>query len=308
MKKENELNVKPVNLFDKGVLVDLSMGRWGARKKLKASDIDKKENEIPEIFSLGQKWKVEKGNFKVFSIIAYSADAIIKRYSIPFPIKGIVFVPNSFLTPLLKELKELKAKYEEEADVFSSATYKEAIERIKRKFPKQWEGMRTEYPSAEEVRSKFYFDYQVFKLSMPDTNAMSKEAIADQKAAFKNKVDEFVDMYSKTIKQEIAAMTANLAERFLKGGTFKQNSIDNILDLCDRFENGLNLFDDRELTESIQSMKRMFTKNKSAEAIRNDEKLMSKLGKELRAMTKAVEGKIETVSEDLKTFKRKLTL
>ena len=272
-----------INIFEEGILVDTNISRWGAKQKLRADDLGLDGKELPDIFYLGHKKMIHHSNFKEINTVANEANIYLNQHSIPFPIHGVKFLPKSMVTDVIEKLNEFKFRYDELVNDFVDNKYDLAVKEIKKEFPDEWNTMKYNYPTKSQLKNKFSFDYQVYQLTLPNEKAgiLSKDEIIAQRKKINVQVEEFAVII------------------------FKQNSIDNILDMCDRFQDGLNFLNDKSVTKVIKELKVMF-KNTDANDIRSDSKLMKTIEGQLSTVVKKMTD-VNDYKIAVTSYKRKLT-
>jgi len=298
--------MKAKNIFDEGILIDLNINMWGARKKLRASDLGLDSDEIPDIFSLGRKWMIDKRYMSNIKSIALAANRFVNNFALPFPIRGVYFVPKEYIGDVIQGLEKYRKQYNEAVNVFVDDGYVESVKNVKSLYEKHWDNMKQHYPTASNLRSMFNFSWNMFQLSLPENGGvLSESEIREERNKIKGMVNDFAESCATILRQNIFELANNLKSRFDEGKIFKKNSIENILDLCNRIDGGLNFFDDTEITKTTAKLRDMFN-GVTADEIRDDEKIKKSLSKELRKVVNDVE-KIDDMTEIVKSYKRKVS-
>lgn len=182
-------------LFDKGTLMDLYIGRWAAIKKLQPDDV-LLENVDTDALYLGHKKLLPKKAMEKLVTLEGKARVALSKRSIEFPIGGGRFVYYKALPEVLKLLGDLQKQWAEEVatliqdypnlrelqlQALDEQAKKLATEALKKTNSQAeheaeyarletWrEQQRTEnkelYPTADELKAKFPFDWRMFKVS-----------------------------------------------------------------------------------------------------------------------------------------------
>jgi len=306
--KKKFVNESSVDIFSKGILVDLTIGKWGARKKLNADDLGLNEDEVSDIFSLGQKWMVDRKMFDDINRIAREAESYLKFHSLNFPVKGIRFIPKDMIEDVSERMNEFKNDYYSLTNEFVDKNYSNSVDKIKKEYPEQWEKFNGHYPNKAELKRKYIFEYQFFQLSLPDKNAgiLSEKEIMTQRNFINQQLSDFAEMYGKVLRARISKVAVNLQKRFKDGKIFKQNSINNLMELCDTFQNGLNFLDDKTVSNTVRDLKKMFN-GVDAKDLRTDEVLLKEISNSLDVVVKKMED-IDDLKESVKSYGRRLVI
>lgn len=185
-------------LFDKGVLVDLDIGRWTPNTKLTQDDI--RMTSIDEdAYRLGHKKLLNKKALDPVSEVERKARAALKAKSSTFPLSGARFVSKAALPAVVSKLEGLKTEYEARVEEFL-AKYEDfkkeqldqldaqlveisqedlnklpsattlAVREAKEKELVAWverkkQENRQLYPDLATLKQKFRFQWRVFKIS-----------------------------------------------------------------------------------------------------------------------------------------------
>ncbi|MBT7915532.1 hypothetical protein HN588_16680, partial [Candidatus Bathyarchaeota archaeon] len=96
-------------LVQKGVLVNVSVRYWRARKKLNAEDLGLSRDQVDDsLISLGHKRLVPKESMQRLALLEGRAHALIEQNTFPF-LNGIAhYLPNTKLEEVTGKLKEIQ--------------------------------------------------------------------------------------------------------------------------------------------------------------------------------------------------------
>jgi hypothetical protein len=297
-------NGKEINIFDQGILVNLSIGRWRGSKKLEARDINKYDSEIPANCKLGVKKQVSKNAFSEFTTIKNRAEKLLQQYALPFPIRAVYFIPNNYIERVVNDLRNCQNEYDDMSDKFVADKYDDEMNLIKETYPNQFSSW--DYPDKTSLRNKFYFRYQVFKMDMGNGNFLSEDEILQQRANMKSQLSEFAEMYGVALRKEILEFAGRLSEKFNKGEVFQQKSIDNVLGFCDRFDKGLNFLNDKGVSKAVVQLKLILKGNDNAEELRDDDNARQQLGTEIKKVVSSIEEEMKSINKSAQEYGRKL--
>ena len=154
------------NIFEKGMLVSLTMGGFEGRIKLSEEQLKDFPTEIVrgvhDIFENEFKTLIKE----IFSHDGKTREGL-QGMSIPFPINGIYFILSRYIEKAINFLKE---KETERITLIQTATdnYEQAIEKFAEKYPTYYRHAKGKYPSRYEFQQKFYFRYQLFTITKPE--------------------------------------------------------------------------------------------------------------------------------------------
>lgn len=183
------------NIFDKGMLISLTMGGFEGRMKLSEEQL----KDFPREIVRGVHDIFEK-EFKTQLKEVFSHDmktrGDLQAMSIPFPINGIYFLPSKNIE---KSILYLKQKQEEREVLVQDVTenYEQAIEKFAEEYPEYYRHAKNRYPSKNNFQQKFYFKYQLFTITKPEKalSLISPEVYSAELNKFRN------DVFS--MKQEV---------------------------------------------------------------------------------------------------------
>ena len=182
-------------LFDKGTLMDLYIGRWAAIKKMQPTDMLMEKVDNDAVY-LGHKKLLPKKAMEELVHLEGKARTALSKKSIDFPVGGGRFVYYKALPELLKTLDELKKQWdveveklladypnlreqqlkvlEKQAEVWMNSDLDkspdQAARSIRYNYLQSWLAKQKAeneqlYPSVEELKTKFHFDWRMFKVS-----------------------------------------------------------------------------------------------------------------------------------------------
>ena len=109
------------NGFEELVAIQLAVRSWPGQAKLSAEDLGLKEDEVPEIFRLGNKRLYPEEWRQTFNQLAGKARSYLNDHSFPFVVEYVRAIPKRNLAKVVERLEELKAEYLAKADEFVAA-------------------------------------------------------------------------------------------------------------------------------------------------------------------------------------------
>jgi hypothetical protein len=96
------------NLFEKGCLVQLSIGKWGGVKKIDQNKLAQMMDS-PE-WVIATKKLVDPESLKPIAKVGNAARVYLNTASLPFLLSGMVFVPKDMITQADNRLTQFKAE------------------------------------------------------------------------------------------------------------------------------------------------------------------------------------------------------
>ena len=190
-----EQKITSENIFEKGMLINLSMGGFDGRVKLSKEQLKDFPTEIVrgvhDIFeSEFKKLIKEIGRHDGFT------RQEIKYMSIPFPIDGIYFIMSKQIE---KAIEFLKKREIERIELIQNTidNYDNAIIKFSEQYPEYYLHAKGKYPSKERLRERFYFKYQLFAITTPEKTLgeVSSDLYTEELDKFRKDVS--------TMKQEV---------------------------------------------------------------------------------------------------------
>jgi len=154
------------NIFEKGMLVSLTMGGFEGRIKLSKEQLKDFPTEIVrgvhDIFEKEFKTLIKE----IFSHDGKTREGL-QAMSVPFPIDGVYFILSRYIEEVIKFLKEK----ETERNILiqtAAQNYDQAIEKFAEKYPTYYLHAKGKYPSKYQFQQRFYFRYQLFTIMKPE--------------------------------------------------------------------------------------------------------------------------------------------
>jgi hypothetical protein len=271
-----------INLFDVGLLVNLRVRMWSARKMITRADLVKigyDPDKLPEeICNLGRKLMVPKSELQHLTQIEQRARKALERWSVPFGISSSHFVPAKMLPTVEQQIKDLKEEFFERVDSFISR-FDDLVRTVRETHPDFWNKcLRGHYPAnPQALRAKFQFDWFTFKIagigSIEETSVeevIARQKVQDEKEnelrrQMQTEVGNFVSEYVTSMRNETIRfcklMTARISgkpygdESDAKKLTPK--SISCFRKYVDRFRS-MNIFGDGEIEKMLVDFRNTF--------------------------------------------------
>lgn len=257
------------DLFLSGSVVDLDVGEWRARMKLRPKDLGIEDTEeVSKALALGSHRLAPKDAFDEIRKIFDKAKQAVEAHSLNFGlIRGARYVPDEKMASLLGKLRECRAMLEKSADEFAERAeevkfgwlpslllaLKEAA-KTEEAAMSAYARILSEYPTRDEIRSKFYLRWRVYSVSGSKSRAAS-ETIGEEAETVKSVVREMIEQLRGEVAEKIGTIIAAVA----RGGKIPEPTINAAREVIDRVES-MNLFGDSVLSEITRKLRGVIDK------------------------------------------------
>jgi len=308
-------NDQKQSIFVDGVLFDLDLGWWKGYIQLEAEDLDKDENDIPDVYKLGKKRILNHEAFAKFQLIEGRARQMVDRLSYQFMLSTVRFVPFTTLPEIVEQLSELRVAFNNfvEVFVFEYDDNKRAfMNRYSEKLGLKAETLATKYPHTLEIRGRFFFTWKFFEMSMPTEiraevlDVTERERLQDAWDISQVKVQEelskWVDTVGRAMRKEIGLVCKNMKDTLDKGNTIREGTLDRTRETIKRLRS-MNFIEDGQVNEMLLELERSMPGSIDREV---PEFIIPFKGTLESIMAEA--GDMSDVSEFTGTYKRKLRL
>lgn len=281
------------NILNQGVLIRLSIGLWEGKVKLPVSELNPDES-VDKTLLTARKALIDGSHLDKLKKIRSEAYTYLYAHSYQSPIKGIAFAPHGTALKIIQKFKEISGDIADAADAFCANmdTYiSEAEGRLGTLFDE------TEYPTGENLRRRFYFDYQVIELSEPSNPGIfDAETFAEEKAKFVQMQQQLRDEIITTAREQFLELVSTMAENMSQPGKrFKKTSIESFLDFLKNFE-AMNVTNDADLAALIDKAKAFtdgHTGSSFANMVRDRSDLRREAGRVFRSIKDGATALIE---------------
>ena len=285
-----------IDIFKFGTLIQLESHCWLGSKRLPkkaTTEISKDEKK--------SKWFKANKNLidrtKLADINLYIAEArnTIWEYALPFPIKGVYFLPNAKRDVVNTKLKEIKRKFDEAVGEFE-VQYSDYIADAEANLGEYFNS--SDYPT--EITNKFGIRWRFFEMTIP--SGITKETYEEESNRFKQLMEQTEQMGILALRDSFGKIVNHLSETLtgkLDGEKrrIRQDSLDKVQAFFIEFKNK-NVFNDKGLENLIAS----------AQAIVGD---VSPKDLKDQNVTKQINDQMKIIKKELdsstETMRRKLT-
>lgn len=233
------------NIFEKGCLCNLDVGIWGARVKIPKEKI---KVEADKTFWSAAMRLVDPKTLKAIEAIRNDARSFLINNSLPFPIRGIAFVPKDKASAIEDKLYKMQERFNSEVTKFC-ADYKVFREEAKSHLGDLYDA--TAYPP--NIDKKFSFGWQFFSIGMGDgTKVLSPEVYEREKLKFEQQMSDFTENAVATLRLRFLEMLDHIVNRLAGGNVkvFRDSLLETPKKFIEDFQ-ALNICDDKALAAMV---------------------------------------------------------
>lgn len=274
------------NLFEKGCLVQLSASVWGATRKIQPRQIT--DLPVSGEWLRASKKLVDPEALKPINKIINKARSYLTATSLPFPIKGMEFVPKEMISRVDERLNGFKSEFNHSVETFMGSydrLREVAMVHLGELFNE------TEYPL--DVRKKFAFIWRFIILDVPNgnTSLLAPEVYEREKEKFVQTMEQARELAVQSLREEFAGMVERITDRFSHGPNgdvkiFKNGTVNHFYEYFETFKER-NIFKDHELSELVERAK-VILGGKSAEEIRGNDRFKKRIREGMEDVEKAM--------------------
>jgi len=257
------------SIFMDGVLFDLDSFWWKGFVQLKAEDIEIIKSEVPDVVQLGRVRLLKHEAFKDFQLIESKARLAVEKFSYPFMISTVRFVPYTVLKDLMDVLEGLKKAFQVYLENFIFR-YEENRGNFLIQYPRLQQHIQDRYPYVSSLRSKFYFGWAFFEMAMPqeiraqlaDDNQLFalQDAWQDSQNEVSRRLDRWVDDVGRTMRKEILNTCQSMQASLDEGRIIRESTLDRARDTIRRLRT-MNFIGDSQVNEMIDDLDRSLPGN-----------------------------------------------
>jgi len=240
------------DIFKNGLLISYTIGFWDGKKKQNEDDlVAQSANSAPEVFEKGAKLLLPAGSLKSFYGFRSRLGLFLSQTSFAVPgLRGSRFVPKAVYAKIKEYLEKEQEAFYQCVDDFMTKypAYRQAqIKVFNEKYPSSAGKMDDIYPSEEEVRNRFGYNWMPYAwdyASILEVEKDAKDILADRAIGIVNEA-------SITMRKEIYAEMQS-AINVIKGAKHKVN-VRTIASLQDKINSlkSINIFGDKSLDELL---------------------------------------------------------
>lgn len=284
-----------IDIFKLGTLVQFETHCWIGSKRMSKEESSLLSSEKAEWIK-NQKNLIDRKKLVDIRSIIQEARNILAYNSLPFPIKGIHFLPKDKREEVNEKLKDLNESLQLAVDEFAEE-YRDYIEDARENLGEFFN--EADYPV--DIKRTFSMHWRFFEMTIP--SGITDEAYEEESRRFKEMMEETKQISILALREGFAEIVEHLTDTLSgkmdgKPRRVRQDSIDKIAEFFDEFQNK-NVFKDDALSKLIQSAKTVVA-GVTPKDLNSDKKLTKEIAKELKTIG-------EELNESIETVKRKLS-
>ncbi len=269
-------------LTSKGVLVNVHVRYWRARKKLTPEDLGLSAEQVDDrLFSLGHKRLLPKEALKRLALLEGRAHALVEENTFPF-LNGIGhYLPNSKLAEVTARLDELRSEFAE-----AQAQFMDRYGELRNAALANWTTaarklgvdpqllvakIRAAFPPPESLSRYFGFAVNLYQISVPDVpqaelielGAQQELAQARREAAeaarreIEQSCQGFIADCVATLREQTAKLCEDMLATINDTGYVHQKTLNRLLKFIERFGE-LNFVNDAEMKQQLEQTRKEF--------------------------------------------------
>lgn len=255
-------------IFNEGTLFDIDIGRWAAVKKLTAREVLLEDLDAKAVH-LGHKRLLPKEAMVDLIRLEGKARSLLDTHSLQFPIAGARFVYLRTLHTLIEGLMEIRQRYftavaqlVEEYPTHKAhqlerlnkmAEDRYTVELTKFRGMSNYDSKKTEldqwlanekqanedkYPDVSSLRSRFRFDWHIFRISQftGDGTTLSAEEINEAQVKLKSELNNWVRTAVVSMHKALGEAALQAKELMEKHGKLNPRNLRPLFDAFETFK------------------------------------------------------------------------
>lgn len=285
--KSNEINI-----FNLGTLLQFESHCWQAVKRIPKDKAKKYGKDFEKGWMKANKNLINRNKLEIIQSYITEARKLITSVALPFPIKGIYFIPNKEVEKINSGLRTIADEMGVEVEKFATQ-YSEYIDDAREQLGEE-SFNENDYPL--NIRERFGIFWRFFEMTVPSpiTNEIKQE-----------ETKRFNDLMQQARKEAVLALREGFAEIVthltdtLSGkldGEEKRvraSSIEKVAEFFHEFQSK-NVFQDSELESLIKKAKDV-VKGVTPKDLRDDDSLVKLIHGQLDKIKDELDSSTETI-------------
>lgn len=277
-------------LFDTGTLFHLYIGRWTANKKMNENDllIDEVDKSA---FYIGHKKLLPREAQERLQFIEGQARTFLANRSVPFPIGDAKYVSYHALRGVLSRLQEYKEQWEvavndliagyprfkeeqierlakqaraiadKEANKVAPYAYAAKVKELDGWVTQQEALNRSLYPDVSQLRSRYNFEWRMFKLSplegMEQMSTLDAETLVQEQNRVRQDLHKWVGEVSVMMHQQLGEAAAQAKRLLEENGKLNPKNLRPLFEAFETFS-AVNFSGNSTFIDTINSIRSRF--------------------------------------------------
>lgn len=287
-------------MFQDAALLQLTTTCWTTDKKLPSCYLSAIGNSD---FLKGRKMLLPKEDTENIKATIGLARNYLRSMALPFPLRGVVLIPKQLISTVQEKLSGLQWTFYSHVEDFITnfdATVDEAKIRLGELFDE------TEYPSKDDLRKKFKFEWRYLTVGPSTTRILPPAIYQEEVNKFKQLMEDARLEAIDALRTEFTELISNLTDKL--NGTddgkikrLRDAAVDNLKAFLDTFSQR-NIFSDGELDTLVQQCRGIIDTDVTAESIRKNINIKHELHAKMSELVTALDSHLTPLP------KRKLRL
>lgn len=267
------------NIFKEGCLVSLSISKWGGPRKIPKDVLEEKGLDVDSEWVSGYKKLVSQEALKPINGILNSATAIINKYSLPFPIRAVNFIPKGLIEKLDLQLQDINENLKNAVEEFADH-YEEHKDRAREELGEELFD-ESQYP--HNIRDQFSIRWNFFLMDVPsnELGILSPSQYQAEMEKMRNTIVEAQEMAIEALRTQLAKILKDAVSKLKdkEAKRFHSSLIGKFQDFFSTFSDR-NVFGDRKLEEIVELCKEALD-GVEIDEIRSDEQYRKEVATDL---------------------------
>ena len=283
--KSNEINI-----FNLGTLLQFETHCWQAVKRIPKDKAKKYGKSFEKGWMKANKNLIDRK--KLEDIQSYISDArkLISSVALPFPIKGIYFIPNNSVEKINEGLLQIANGMAESVNAFVEK-YNMYIDEARQESE---EFNEADYPL--DIKSRFSIHWRFFEMTVP--SSITNELRQEENKRFNDLMQQARHEAVMALREGFAEIVTHLTDTLsgkLDGEEkrLRASSIEKVTEFFNEFQNK-NVFNDEELEKLIKKAKTVVS-GVTPKDLRDDESLTKQIHRQLQTIKKELDSSTEKV-------------
>jgi hypothetical protein len=277
-------------VFSKGVLFDITIGRWSALHQMQTKDLLLETLNRKVIYPGHKKLLPEEASYPLVNLEG-KIRTFVRKKSMPFPVSGAVFVNFKTLPDMLKGLSSLKKEYEARAldlynnfeemrdkqiqvldeesrkvavknGLYEALTPKADKEILQKWLKDQHEKHVSLYPDRENLLKKYYINWRMFRVNPLDETAatlMTNESaamISEQQEQLQNDLKLWIKEKAKEMHQKLGEAAHQACQLLAENGKLNPKNLKPLFSAFEEFS--AVDFADSSFSQAVADIKKKY--------------------------------------------------
>lgn len=270
--------------INEGVLCQLKIGRWGASVRLSK---DKFGKDLPKEIIRGMQDLVDdRSLLQELLTLKREAKRELVNCSIAFPVDNVFWVPKKKIEHLDARFAEIQEQYAEKTEELVGSMNK-LKNQFRRKYPKFYSPEK--YPSKDQVRAKYYFNWRFFQFQLPDKKGgiLTAEMYKREQEKFQAMAKEMNEMAINVIGNTLLKRIEKLQEQ-CEGDKINAATLNSMERFLGKWDDLWKDNVDSSKLKGVMRTLRIQMKKTSANGLRSDEDFRGQVAKKMEKVAKQI--------------------